>query len=63
MAIRIPLATSDGTVLPSAWKMPLQVKMNPVATKFQEMMRRNSPPTPITAPSPEKAPTSVAGAI
>ena len=31
---------SEGQVLPSAWNMPEQLKMSPVATKFQEMMRR-----------------------
>src|SRR4029077_13159258 len=37
--------SSDGQVLPSAWKAPEQVKMSPVARKFQEMMRRYHEPT------------------
>ena len=35
-----PELSSDGQALPSAWNMPEQTKISPVATKFQEMMRR-----------------------
>ena len=31
---------ATATVLPSAWNMPEQVKISPLATKFHEMMRR-----------------------
>ena len=36
---------SEGQVLPSAWNTPEQLKMSPVAMKFQEMMRRYGAPT------------------
>ena len=41
---RSALLITDGTVLPSAWKRPEQVKISPDATKFHEMVRRKSRP-------------------
>ena len=37
---RAPELASDGQVLPSAWNIPEQLKMSPVARKFQAITRR-----------------------
>src|SRR2546423_15003376 len=61
--MRVPEATSDGTVFPIAWNMLDATKIKPDATKFQDTMRRYSEPTASTAGSFEKTPINERGAI
>src|SRR5688572_10653005 len=56
--IRTADATSDGTVLPIAWNMLEATKSRPDGTNVNDMMRRYSSPTAITAGSFENIPTS-----
>src|SRR5437762_5983516 len=61
--MRVPDATSDGTVFPIAWNMLDATKIKPDATKFHDTMRRYSEPTANTAGSFEKTPINAWGAI
>ena len=54
--MRVPEATSDGTVFPIAWNMLDATKIKPDATKFHDTMRRYSLPTASTAGSFENTP-------
>lgn len=58
---RLPLLSSDGLVLPSAWNIAEQAKVSPVATKFHDWMPRYSTATAATAGSLVNGPTSTAG--
>src|SRR4051812_34590327 len=59
--MRVPDATSDGTVFPIAWNMLDATKIKPDATKFHDTMRRYSEPTASTAGSYEKPPIGGGG--
>src|SRR6266480_2445313 len=52
---RSALLASEGQVLPSAWNRLEQVKTRPIPTKFQDVIRRYSPPTVTTSGSLLKA--------
>ena len=61
--MRVPEATSDGTVFPIAWNMLDATKTKPDAMKFHDAMRRYSVPTASTAGSFENTPIKAWGAL